>query len=170
MKKVKVAVVLTTIKDLVNYPTTASQGFSYSGIYMLVDMENIYRPVVQNKVVGSYNLERFNIAKLTYGIYGLASFTLNPAANCAAIDIDVEIKDINNAIVRTDNTDALTDVIIAGDFYSGMNLGICGTSGSPSTPSRTMNSITSKLYKTVPDLAVGNQDIKLTKATDPTSF
>lgn len=107
------------------------------------------------------------MARLSYGIYGLASFTLNQAAGCQAIDIDVEVKDINNVIVRTDNGDALTDIIVAGDFYSGTSLNTCG-SGTTVTPSRTMTNIPTKYYSTVPTMSPSNQDISLTTNSPPT--
>lgn len=107
------------------------------------------------------------MARLSYGIYGFASFTLNAAAACSAIDIDIEIRDINSIILRTDNTDALTDTIVAADFYSGTSLGSCG-SGAPVTPSRTMTNIPSKSYLTVPTMTPSNQDIAQTTNSPPT--
>jgi hypothetical protein len=106
------------------------------------------------------------MARLSYGIFGLASFKLNPSANCVAIDLDVDIKDINNAIFRTDNTNALEDVIIAGDFFSGSSLNICGA-GSATTPSRTMTQIPTKIYRTIPDFAFDGQDIQLIQNNPP---
>lgn len=133
---------------------------------MPIDIKNIYRPIVQGTLPSEYNKERFDLAKLTYGIYGLASFSISPSASCVAIDVDVEIKDLYNVIVRTDNTDALNDVFVAADFFSRTSLNLCSAS---SSPSRTMNQITSRTYLTVPDLAIESQDIALTK-NDPAEF
>ncbi len=108
------------------------------------------------------------MARLSYGIYGLASFKLNPSAGCSAIDIDVEIKDINNVILRTDNTNSLEDVYVAGDFYSGSSLNVCGA-GSSSAPSRTMTQIPTKIYRTIPDFSSDGQDIQFTNP-DPSTF
>ena len=166
LKKLKVAFVLTVIREFATYPN-AIQSFSYSGVYMAIDISNIWRPIVFGDS-NQYNRERYNMAKLSYGIYGLASFKLSPATTCVAIDLDVEIKDINTAIFRTDNTDSLTDVVIAGDFFSGSNLNVCG-SGVGTTPSRTMNQITTKIYKTIPDFSFDGQDIQFT-SNNPTTF
>lgn len=167
LKKLKVAVVLTTLRDAAQtrYPNTI-QSFGYSGVYMPIEIKNIYRPIVQGNKIGDYNKERFDLAKLTYGIYGLASFSISPSASCVAIDVDVEIKDLYNVIVRTDNTDALNDVFVAADFFSRTSLNLCSAS---SSPSRTMNQITSRTYLTVPDLAIDTQDIALTN-NDPAEF
>lgn len=108
------------------------------------------------------------MARLSYGIFGLASFRLNPSANCAAIDVDVDIRDINNAIFRTDNTDFIEDVVIAGDFFSGSNLNLCGGAVA-TTPSRTMTQIPTKIYRTIPDFTADGQDIKLI-SNSPTTF
>ncbi len=55
LKKLKVAIVLTTIRDSSNYPNTI-QGFGYSGIYMPIDITNIWRPVVFGEPsTGAYN-------------------------------------------------------------------------------------------------------------------
>lgn len=96
----------------------------------------------------------------------MASFSISPSASCVAIDVDVEIKDLYNVIVRTDNTDALNDIFVAADFFSRTSLNLCS---SASTPSRTMNQITSRTYLTVPDLAIDSQDIALTN-NDPAEF
>ncbi len=133
---------------------------------MPIDVKNIYRPIVRGTEAGKYNTERYDLAKLTYGIYGLASFKLAPSSTCVAIDVDVEVKDLYNVIVRTDNTDSLTDIFVAADFYSKNNINLCSAS---STPSRTMTQITSKTYLTVPDLAIKNQDIALIE-NNPTKF
>lgn len=168
LKKLKVAFVLTVLRGFSaasGYPNTL-QTFSYSGIYMGIDLTNTWRPVVKD--ANKYNRERFNLARLSYGIYGLVSFKLNPSANCKAIDLDVEVKDINSAIFRTDNTDSLEDVVIAGDFFSGSNLQVCG-SGVGTTPSRTMTQIKTKVYKTIPDFSFDGQDIQLTD-NNPTTL
>ena len=171
LRKLKVAFVLTTIVNQVTYPNNI-QAFGYSGVYMPIDINNAWRPVVYTDAttIGAtgYNRERYNMARLSYGIYGLASFKLNPSSGCSAIDLDVEIKDINNAIFRTDNTNALEDVFIAGDFYSGSSLNVCGA-GSSSNPSRTMNQITTKTYRSIPDFISEGQDIQFT-SNIPTSF
>ncbi len=167
LKKLKVAVVLTTLRDSAQgrYPNTI-QNFGYSGVYMPVEIKNIYRPIVQGSEASAYNKERFDLPKLTYGIYGFSSFTIAPASGCVAIDVDVEIKDLYNVIVRTDNTDALKDIFVAADFFSRTSLNLCSAS---STPARTMNQITSRTYITVPDLVSGAQDIALT-SNDPAQF
>lgn len=58
LKKLKIAIVLTVLRTTASYPTTI-QGFTYSGVYNLIDIENIYRPLTQptNKLTstGSYN-------------------------------------------------------------------------------------------------------------------
>ena len=56
---------------------------------MPIDIKNIYRPIVQGTKATDYNKERFDLAKLTYGIYGFSSFSLTPSASCVAIDVDV---------------------------------------------------------------------------------
>jgi hypothetical protein len=139
---------------------------------MPIDMNNIWRPIVRSAVdatgANAFNKERYNMAKLTYGIYGLASFKLNPSTGCSAIDLDVEIKDINNVIFRTDNTNSLEDVFVAGDFYSASSLSVCGA-GASSFPSRTMTQISTKTYRTIPDFSFDGQDIQFT-TNNPSTF
>lgn len=74
------------------------------------------------------------MAKTTYSIYGLSSFTLAPSAKCVAIDVDVEIKDLYTVIVKTDNPDELDNVFVSGDFYSKNSLNLCN--GGAASPSR----------------------------------
>lgn len=74
------------------------------------------------------------MAKTTYALYGLSSFTLAPSAKCVAIDVDVEIKDLYTVMVKTDNPDQLDNVFVSGDFYSKNSLNLC--KGSASGPSR----------------------------------
>lgn len=137
---------------------------------MPIDLNNIWRPIVRSATTGAstFNKERYNMAKLTYGIYGLASFKLNPSTGCSAIDLDVEIKDINNVIFRTDNTNSLEDVFVAGDFYSTSSLSVCGA-GTSSSPSRTMTQISTKTYRTIPDFSSDGQDIQFT-SNNPSTF
>jgi hypothetical protein len=139
---------------------------------MPIDMNNIWRPIVNTAASengpNAFNKERYNMAKLTYGIYGLASFKLNPSTGCSAIDLDVEIKDINNVIFRTDNTNSLEDVFVAGDFYSASSLSVCGA-GASSFPSRTMTQISTKTYRTIPDFSFDGQDIQFT-TNNPSTF
>jgi hypothetical protein len=139
---------------------------------MPIDINNIWRPIVKSTVdavgASAFNKERYNMAKLTYGIYGLASFKLNPSTGCSAIDLDVEIKDINNVIFRTDNTNSLEDVFVAGDFYSTSSLSVCGA-GTSSFPSRTMTQISTKTYRTIPDFSFDGQDIQFT-TNNPSTF
>lgn len=171
LKKFKVAIVLTTIVQQSSYPNNI-QSFGYSGVYMPIDMNNLLRPILYNPAtttgVAAWNKERYNMARLSYGIYGLASFKLNPSTGCSAIDLDVEIKDINNVILRTDNGNSLEDVFVAGDFYSGSSLNICGA-GSSTNPSRTMTQIATKLYRTIPDFTTEGQDIQFTN-NNPTTL
>lgn len=100
------------------------------------------------------------MAKTTYGIYGLSSFTLAPSAKCVAIEVDVEIKDLYTVIVKTDNPDQLDNVFVSGDFYSKNSLGLC--TGPASAPSRQMNQIVNKDYSSVPDLRFNYQNIQQT--------
>ena len=162
LKKLKVAIVLTTIVKQGSYPN-GIQNFGYSGVYMPIDMNNLLRPILYtpSTVTGpaAWNKERYNMPRLSYGIYGLASFKLNPSTGCSAIDIDVEIKDINNVILRTDNSNSLENVFVAGDFYSGSSLNVCGA-GSSSNPSREMTQIPTKIYRTIPDFTSDGQDIQ----------
>lgn len=60
----------------------------------------------------------------------------------------------------------MNDLFVAADFFSRTSLNLCSAS---STPSRTMNQITTRTYLTVPDLAIDSQDIQLT-ANDPAQF
>lgn len=165
LKKLKVAIVLTTLRAYATYPGD-TQKFGYSGIYTEVNVKNLYIPLKKATVAGEYNTERYELAKLTYGIYGLASFKISPVAGCSHIDIDVTISDINSAIVRTDNTDALTDLFIAGDFYSKPNAQVCAN---VITSFKKMLDIPSKTYSTVPDLQINQQNVQQT-ANDPPSF
>ena len=63
-------------------------------------------------------------------------------------------------IVKTDNVDQLNDVFVSGDFYSKNTLNLCGSSAS--TPARTITEFTNKYYTTVPDFAIGFQNIQQT--------
>jgi hypothetical protein len=58
LKKLKVAIVITILQSTSPYPNTI-QGFTYSGVYNLMDIENIYRPLTQPTAklaaTGSYN-------------------------------------------------------------------------------------------------------------------
>lgn len=90
-------------------------------------------------------------------MYGLSSFTLGKTDKCSSIDVNVQVKDLYTAIVQTDNTDALKDVIISADFFTKNNANICSGSGSPS---RQMVEITKKTVSTVPDLKDNQQNIE----------
>ena len=47
LKRIKVSVVLTTLKSYSTYPTSNSQLFGYSGVYMPIDLKNQNRPIVK---------------------------------------------------------------------------------------------------------------------------
>lgn len=87
LKKLKVAIVLTIIRGA-TYPSDI-QGFSYSGVYMPVELKNQNRPITRGSDAGEYNRERFDLAKPTYQFYGLSSFSIAPSANCVGLDVDV---------------------------------------------------------------------------------
>ena len=135
---------------------------------MPIDMNNIWRPIISSSYsqTGSaaWNKERYDMPRLSYGIYGLASFKLNPSTKCSAIDIDVEIKDINNVILRTDNSDYLEEVFVAGDFYSGSTLIGCNINSAP-TITKMMTQISTKIYKTIPEFANDAQGIQYSGST-----
>jgi hypothetical protein len=97
--------------------------------------------------------------RLSYGIYGLASFKLNPSSQCIAIDIDVEIKDITKVILRTDNSDYLEEVFVAGDFYSGSMINGCNVDGNAPANPKIMTQISTRIYKTIPEFAIDAQRI-----------
>jgi hypothetical protein len=135
---------------------------------MPIDMNNIWRPIISSSYrrsdVAAWNKERYDMPRLSYGIYGLASFKLNPSSRCSAIDIDVEIKDISNVILRTDNGDYLEEVFVAGDFYSGSTLNGCNLGSSPNTP-KIMTQISTRIYKTIPEFAIDAQGIQYSGST-----
>lgn len=47
LKRIKVSVVLTTLRSFSTYPTGNSQLFGYSGVYMPIDLTNQNRPIVK---------------------------------------------------------------------------------------------------------------------------
>ncbi len=51
LKRIKVSVVLTTLRSFATYPITNAQLFGYSGVYMPIDLKNQNRPVIK----GTYN-------------------------------------------------------------------------------------------------------------------
>lgn len=108
LKKLKVGIVLTTLRNYALYEDNNNQEFSYSGIYMPINLYNAERPVVQGQLAGEYNLDRYSIPKLTYKFYGLSSFSIDALdADCTSLDINVELRDLYTIIVQTDNIDEL---------------------------------------------------------------
>lgn len=150
LKRIKIGVVLTTIRGFDAYPTSNTQIFGYSGVYMPIDLKNQNRPIVKtDPTLKLYNQEKFDLPKITYQIWGLSSFNIAKFDQCSSLDVNMEIKDFYTAIVQTDNTDNLTSLFISADFYSKNTVGLCsGSNGA----SRQMNEISSSVAKSIPDL------------------
>jgi hypothetical protein len=165
--KIKIGIVLTTLQGVTTAYPNNIQSFSYSGIYMPVTLKNQNIPVVQNSPTG-YNIERYNIPNLSYGIYGLASFQIAPSSSCVAIDVDVTVIDLYTLIVNTDNTNQLTNVFVAADFYTKNTFSLCSGAG---TPSRQLTDILSLQYNTNPNLIPADQNInQILDSTLPAHF
>lgn len=144
----KIGIVLTTLRDFANYPNP-TQDFSYSAIYTPVTLFNAERPITQGLVAGEYNRNRYEIAKATNQIFGLASFSIDALpADCTSIDVNIQIIDLYTIIVQTDNIDQLKNVFIAADSFTLNTNDLCGVTG----PTTEMVNINKKTYVTLPDL------------------
>jgi hypothetical protein len=69
----------------------------------------------------------------------------------------ISIPDLYTLFVNTDNADFLSNVVVASDMYVLNDGSLCGGSTQPSVD---MLNVGRKTYKTIPDLAPGQQNIQ----------
>lgn len=162
IKRIKIGIVLTILKNLAtNYPNSL-QIFSYSEIYTTETLYNQKDALAQGFLASSANKYKFEISSIAYRIFGFSSFALTKLPTTStAINIDVEIPDLYTLYVDTDNTDYLSDVNIASDMYTLNQNTLCGGSTQPALE---MQNIGQLIYNTVPDLLVNQQNIQQTSS------
>ncbi len=55
LKRIKVSMILTTLRNYIGYPANNVQNFAYSGVYMPIDIKNVDRPIIKG-AAGAYNV------------------------------------------------------------------------------------------------------------------
>ncbi len=78
-------------------------------------------------------------------------------ATSTVIDMNVNIPDLYSLYINTDNTDYLSNVVVSSDMYVLNDGSLCGGSTQPSLD---MVNIVQKIYKSIPDLTPGQQNIQ----------
>ena len=76
--------------------------------------------------------------------------------------MNINIPDLYTLYVQTDNTDYLSNVVVASDMFVLNDGSLCGGSTQPSID---MVNIAQKVYKSIPDLAPQQQNIQQTSNT-----
>lgn len=155
LQYVKVAIVITTILDITNYPASNTAKFSYSGIYMKYTLFNQANPLQQaaNANAGNQNYNYFSLLKAKYEIYGLSSFRINTLpSNVTVVDYDINFPDINTIQVQSNDVNYINNVRVASDRWNSL-INTCSAS------TTIMYNIQQKSLTTVPSFQVGQQSI-----------
>jgi hypothetical protein len=155
LKKIKIGIVLTVIRDYATYPTQTAgnrQMFKYSGVYMPVSLYNTPVPITKT---ASQNLNFFDIGYNKYVMYGFSALWVQPGGY---IDFDLSVKNLYSLQINSQTM--LNNVQVSADFYSSEIDAACTSTLLEKTQVR------SEQYSSVPASIAGQQTMSKIAASN----
>ena len=76
LKKLKVAMVITVVRDYLTYPITGHQSFLYSGVFMSI---TTFNSVILITKTSTQNLNYYHIGYSKYKLFGFSSLFIRIA-------------------------------------------------------------------------------------------